>query len=160
MQLDAIDRSILRTLQVEGRIANSELARRAEISAPAMHERVKKLESAGVIERYVALVDPSSVGIGSHFYVEATLSPHTKDAVAEFIAAARGMDEIMECHHVTGDADFLLKIAVRDITAYENIILHGLTELPHVDSLKTMVVLSTFKQETAYSIEEIDHDPA
>jgi Lrp/AsnC family transcriptional regulator, leucine-responsive regulatory protein len=160
MQLDAIDRSILQTLQVEGRIANSELARRIGISAPAMHERVKKLEAARVIERYVALVDPSSVGIHSHFYVETKLSPHTKDAVAEFVAAAQSMTAIMECHHVTGDADFLLKISVSDIQAYEDLILHGLTELPHVSSLKTMVVLSTFKKETAFPIEGSHDDLA
>lgn len=157
MQLDAIDRIILQTLQTEGRVANSELARRAGISAPAMHERVKKLEAAGVIERYVALVNPSSLGIQSHFYVEAKLSPHTKNAVEEFVAAAQSMPAIMECHHVTGDADFLLKISVRNIQAYEDLILHGLTELPHVASLNTMVVLSTFKNETAYPV-EVSHD--
>jgi Lrp/AsnC family leucine-responsive transcriptional regulator len=160
VQLDAIDRNILQWLQGEGRLANSELARRAGISAPAMHERVKKLEAAGVIERYVALVDPSSVGIHSHFYVEAKLSPHTNAAVAEFIEAARKVDAIMECHHVTGEADFLLKVSVRNIQAYEDLILHGLTELPHVSSLNTMVVLSTFKSETAYPVEENDDDHA
>ncbi len=160
MHLDGIDRQILDILQHDGRIANSELARRVGISPPAMHERVKKLEAAGVIERYVALVDPSSVGILSHFYVEAKLRPHTKKAVEEFVAATQSMTSIMKCHHVTGDADFLLKISVRDIRAYEDLILHGLTELPHVSSLKTMVVLSTFKNETAYPLEEDSDDHA
>ena len=158
MRLDATDRQILRILQADGRIANSEIARRIGISAPATHERVKKLEAAGVIERYVALVNPSTVGIRSHFFVEAKLTPHTKESVAEFIAATERVPEIMECHHVTGDADFLLRVSVRNIEAYEDLVLHGLTDLPNVANLKTMVVLSTFKNDSAFPIEDEDDD--
>lgn len=157
MKLDVIDHQILRILQREARIANSELARRIGISAPATHERVRKLEKNGVIEGYVARVSPAAIGIGSHFFADVKLSPHTKQAVEEFIEAAREVDEIMECHHVTGVADFVLKVAVEDIAAYEQLILHGLTQLPHVSNLQTRVVLSTFKNETAYQIGE-EHD--
>jgi Lrp/AsnC family leucine-responsive transcriptional regulator len=119
---------------------------------------VKKLEKAGVIRRYAALVDPSRVGLRTHTFMEVSLKRHTQESVEEFVRAARAVDEIMECHHLTGDADFLLKITVADIPAYEELLLQRLTHLPHVGNLKTMVVLSTFKNETAYNLEDSTHE--
>lgn len=155
MKIDKTDINILNILQRNGRITNAALAKEIKISPPPTLERVKKLEKNGVIKGFVALVNPSTVGIGTHTFVEVTLRGHTKENVTAFIEAAQEMDEIMECHHVTGDADFLLKIAVEDIPAYEQLILHKLTTLPHVSNLKTMVVLSTFKDETAYNLEGV-----
>lgn len=155
MKIDQTDIKILNTLQRDGRITNTALAKQINISPPPTLERVKKLEKSGVIKKYVALLDPTTVGIGTHTFVEVRLNGHTKKNVTEFIKTAQKMDEIMECHHVTGDADFLLKIAVKDIPAYENLVLHKLTTLPHVSNLKTMVVLSTFKDETAYNLEGV-----
>jgi Lrp/AsnC family leucine-responsive transcriptional regulator len=157
MKIDATDAKILKILQNNGRITNSALAKEIDMSPPPTLERVKKLERNGVIKRFVALLNPSAVGIGTHTFVEVKLRGHTKENVTDFIRAARAMDEIMECHHVTGDADFLLKIAVRDIPAYEELVLQKLTTLPHVSNLKTMVVLSTFKSETAYNLEGVNH---
>jgi len=157
MKIDTTDIKILNILQRNGRITNSALAKEIKISPPPTLERVKKLEKNGVIKKFVALVNPSTVGIGTHTFVEVTLRGHTKENVTAFIEAAQNMDEIMECHHVTGDADFLLKIAVKDIPAYEQLILHELTTLPHVSNLKTMVVLSTFKEETAYTLEGVNN---
>ena len=119
---------------------------------------MKKLEKNGVIKNPVALVDPAAVGIGTHTFVEVTLSQHGEKTVTEFIDAISSVDEVMECHHVTGDADFLLKISVRDIPAYGDLVLQKLTNLPHVQNLKTMVVLSTFKNKTAYNLEGEDHE--
>jgi Lrp/AsnC family leucine-responsive transcriptional regulator len=155
MKIDATDVKILNILQRRGRITNAALAKEIRISPPPTLERVKKLEKNGVIKKFVAVLDPSKVGLGTHTFVEVTLRGHTKENVSAFIEAARKMDEIMECHHVTGDADFLLKIAVRDIPAYEALVMHKLTTLPHVSNLKTMVVLSTFKDETAYNLEGV-----
>lgn len=157
MKIDGTDIKILDILQRNGRITNSALAKAIRISPPPTLERVKKLEKNGLIKKYVALLDPTSLGIGTHTFVEVTLSRHTKEAVTEFIKTTQTIDEIMECHHVTGDADFLLKIAVKDIPAYEDLVLRTLTSLPHVSNLKTMVVLSTFKDETAYNLEGVNH---
>lgn len=154
MKLDATDRKILTILQSNGRIPNTELAKLVGISPPPILERVKKLEKNRVIKKYVALVDPLTVGIETFTFVEVTLSHHGKEAVTEFIQAILNIDEVMECHHVTGDADFLLKIAVKNIPAYEHLVLNKLTELPHIQHLKTMVVLSTPKNETALNIHE------
>ncbi|MBI9097620.1 MAG: Lrp/AsnC family transcriptional regulator [Spirochaetaceae bacterium] len=158
MQLDDIDLKILKHLQQEGKMTNVALAKKINISPPPTLERVKKLERSGVIKKYVALVEPASVGIGMHTFVEVKLIRHSKEAVSGFFEAIGNLQEIMECHHVTGEADFLLKIAVKDISAFEDLVLHELTALPHVGNLKTMVVLSTVKNETAYNLEGVNNE--
>ena len=151
--MDTIDIEILKTLQDDGRITNAKLAKKIGISPPPTLERVKKLEKSGVIKKYVAVIDPQVVGINVFTFVEVTLAIHGKKAVDEFINAVVALEEVMECHHITGAGDFLLKIAVKSISAYEELIFHDLTELPHIQHLKTMVVLSTPKQETAYKVD-------
>jgi Lrp/AsnC family leucine-responsive transcriptional regulator len=152
MNLDKIDKKILETLQADGRIKNSDLAKIINISPPPTAERVKKLEKNGYIKNYVALVDPIKVGITCFTFVEVTLVRHGKDAIERFMSSIVKLNEVMECHHITGGADFLLKIATRDIPTYEQFIIQTLTALPDVQHLKTLVVLSTLKQETKISI--------
>lgn len=151
--MDKIDIKILRILQADGRTTNAKLAKEIGISPPPTLERVKKLEKSGVIKKYVAIADPLQLGIGVFAFVEVTLDIHGKGAIDEFLNAVVALEEVMECHHITGAGDFLLKIAVKSISAYEEMIFHDLTELPHVQHLKTMVVLSTPKQETAFKID-------
>ena len=158
MKIDKIDKKILETLQEDGRIKNSELAKIINISPPPTAERVKKLEKNGYIKNYVALVDPTKVGITCFTFVEVTLVRHGKDAVERFMGSIVKIDEVMECHHITGGADFLLKIATRDIPTYEQFIIQILTALPDVQHLKTLVVLSTLKQETKIRIGDQSHD--
>jgi len=148
MNIDVIDNKILNILQDNGRIKISELAKQINISAPPTAERIKKLEKAGYIKKYVALVDPVKVGTTCLTYVEVTLVRHGQDAVERFMDSIVKLDEVLECHHITGGADFLLKIATKDIPTYEQFIIHTLTALPDVQNLKTLVVLSTRKQET------------
>jgi len=152
MNIDNIDRKILETLQDDGRIKNSDLAKIINISPPPTAERVKKLEKNGYINKYVALVNPTKVGITCFTYVEVTLVRHGKEGVKRFMRSIVKLDEVMECHHITGGADFLLKIATKDIPTYEQFIIQSLTALPDVQHLKTLVVLSTLKQETKIPI--------
>ncbi len=152
MILDKIDKQILEILQVNGRITNSELAKSINMSPSPTLERVKKLERNGFIKNYVALVAPEKVGTHFFSYVEVTLVRHGKDAVERFMTSITELPEVMECHHITGGADFLLKVATKDIPAYEDFIIHRLTALPDVQHLKTLVVLSTLKQETSLPI--------
>ena len=148
MNLDKTDRQILDILQENGRISNAELARQINMSPPPTLERVKKLERKGIIQNYVALADPAKLGLNCFTYVEVTLVRHGREGVERFISAITALDEVMECHHITGGADFLLKVANQDIPDYENFVLHKLTAIPEVQHLKTMVVLSTLKHET------------
>ena len=152
MIINKIDKKILETLQEDGRMKNSDLAKIINISPPPTAERVKKLENNGYIKKYVALVDPTKVGITCFTYVEVTLVRHGKDGVKRFMDSIVKLDEVMECHHITGGADFLLKIATKDIPTYEQFIIQTLTALPDVQHLKTLVVLSTLKQETKIPI--------
>ncbi len=148
MNIDKIDEKILSILQKNGRISNVELARQIKMSPPPTLERVKKLERSGIIQGYVALADPSKLGLTCFTFVEVTLVRHGREGVERFMNAITKLDEVMECHHITGGADFLLKVASHDIPDYENFVLHKLTALPEVQHLKTMVVLSTLKHET------------
>ena len=153
MKLDKTDLKILKTLQNNGRITNAALAQKIGISPPPTLDRVKKLEQKKIIKKYVALVDPAAVGVETFTFVEVALLRHGKKAVTDFLAAVMKIKEVMECHHVTGDADFILKIAAKNISAYEDLVLHKLTELPYIQHLKTMVVLSTPKSETALNLD-------
>ena len=155
MQIDLIDQKILKILQENGRITNAELAKQIGMSPPPTLERVKKLEKQGFIKQYVALLDPISVGIRNFVFVEVTLGRHGKEVVDRFLKEIQKIDEVMECHHITGDADFLLKIAVKDISVYEELLLHKLTGLPEIQHLKTLVVLSTMKNKTALQIQNM-----
>lgn len=148
MNIDSADKKILEILQNNGRITNSELARLINMSPSPTLERVKKLERNGFIRKYVALVDPAKVGTPFFSYVEVTLVRHGKNVVERFMNSIIELKEVLECHHITGGADFLLKIATENIPAYEDFIIHTLTALPDVQHLKTLVVLSTLKQET------------
>lgn len=158
MNIDRIDKKILEILQDNGRLTNSDLAKAVDKSPPPTAERVKKLEKNGYIKKYVAIVDPAKVGITCLTYVEVTLVRHGKDAVERFMSSIVEIEEVLECHHITGDADFLLKVATKDIPTYEQFIIQTLTALPDVQHLKTSVVLSTLKQETKITIGEISND--
>jgi len=156
MSLDKIDKQILDILQEEGRISNAELARRINMSPPPTLERVKKLERNGIIQNYVAMTNPAKLGLNCFTYVEVTLVRHGREGVERFIKSITDLNEVMECHHITGGADFLLKVASKDIPDYEAFVLHKLTALPEVQHLKTMVVLSTLKLETKMPTDQTD----
>lgn len=151
MKLDSIDLKIIDILQSNGRITNSQLASEVGISPPAMLERVKRLENAGVIRQYVALVEPRFLGKEVFALVSITLAMHQLQSIDDFTQQILDLEEVLECHHVTGEDDFVLKIAVKNISAYEDLVLHKLTRIPGVSKMKTSIVLSTFKQETKIS---------
>ena len=148
MKLDHKDKELLKELQSNARITNAELAKRINLSPSSTLERVKKLEASGLIDRYVTLLDEKKAGYTCITFVEVTLARHGETPVEKFFNSMSNMDEVLECHHITGEGDFLLKIATHDIPHYDELILHGLSALPNVQHLKTSVVLSTFKHKT------------
>ncbi len=151
--LDAVDRRLLALLQRDGRAPVARLAAAVGLSAPPVHERLRRLERARVIARYAALLDPEPLGFGMTVYVAVTLALHREGAVRKFREAVQAVPEILECHHTTGTADFLLRVVVRDAAAYERLVLNTLTRLPGVERLNSSVVLSTMKSETALPLE-------
>lgn len=152
MYLDHTDKGILNELQVNSRITNAELAKRVNLSPSSTLERVKKLEAGGLIDRYVTILNAQKVGYTCITFVEVTLARHGETPVESFFKSIQDMEEVLECHHITGEGDFLLKVATRDIPHYDELILHGLSALPNVQHLKTSVVLSTFKHQTRLPI--------
>ncbi|QQS36676.1 MAG: Lrp/AsnC family transcriptional regulator [Ignavibacteriales bacterium] len=155
MKIDKIDKRILEILQSDAYITNVELASRVGISPPAMLERVKRLEKSSVIKKYVALVDNNKIGKGTIALVSVSLTAHQLSSIDSFTAAIEKLDDVLECHHVSGDHDFLLKVCVKDIQAYEKFILEKLTRIKGVDRIKTTFVLSSVKNSTKIPVEQI-----
>lgn len=153
MKIDSIDKQILSILQQDAQITNVELARKIGISPPAMLERVKRLEKNGIIKRYVAIVDPSKVSKGVFALVSVSLSAHQLSSIDQFTRQIKKLDEVLECYHVAGEEDFILKIAVSSIEEYEKFILSKLTKINGVSKVNTKFVLSTVKYNTKIKIE-------
>lgn len=154
IKLDAIDRKILELLQTNSNITNAQLAQEIGLSPAPTLERVKKLEIASVIKSYHAVVDTASVGLGVSTFVMASLKGHNKENISKFMKAISEIREIVECHHVTGQADFILKIVCTDIPSYQNLMLEKVTNIEVVDNLQSMVILSTFKDSKIVPIPE------
>ena len=152
MDLDSKDKHLLEELQANSRITNAELAKRIGLSPSSTLERVKKLEVSGIIEKYITLLNPSKAGYSCFTFVEIKLARHGETPVENFISSIALIPEVLECHHIAGEADFLLRVATKDIPAYEELILHQLSALVNVQSMKTSVVLSTFKSETKLTV--------
>jgi Lrp/AsnC family transcriptional regulator, leucine-responsive regulatory protein len=144
--LDHRDRQILHLIQKDATLAQSEIARQVGLSTAAVHERIKKLEAAGVVRRWAAIVDPAAVGVSVSAFVEVFLEqPRFEPA---FLERVRALDDVLECHHVTGDFSLLLKVRVPDIEGLQRLLLHDLGGLEGVRQTRTVVVLSTVKEET------------
>jgi Lrp/AsnC family leucine-responsive transcriptional regulator len=153
MKLDNTDKKILDILQNDARITNLELANRIGISPPATLERVKRLEKNGVIKKYVALVDPAKVSKGTFALVSVALMIHQIPSIDSFTKQINKLDEVLECYHITGPDDFMLKIAVENIEQYEKFILNKLTRIKGVSKVTTNIVLSTVKFNTKIHID-------
>lgn len=153
MKFDDIDKKILSVLQNDAQITNVELAKRIGISPPATLDRVKRLEKNGVIKKYVALVDPDKISKGIFAIVSVSLEVHQLSAIDQFTKQIKKLDEVLECYHVAGEEDFILKIAVSSIEDYEKFILQKLTKLQGVSKINTKFVLSTVKYNTNIKIE-------
>ena len=152
MDLDYKDKHLLEELQKNSRITNAELAKRIGLSPSSTLERVKKLEISGFIDKYIAILNPRKAGYSCFTFVEVKLARHGETPVENFISSIALIPEVLECHHITGEADFLLKVATKDIPTYEELILHQLSALTNVQTMKTSVVLSTFKSETKLTV--------
>lgn len=144
-KLDNIDRKILMIVQADGRITNSQLSKEIGLSPAPTLERVKKLETLGFIKNYHANLEKSKIGLGVSTFVLVGLKGHNKENIQIFIDQINDIDEIIECHHITGSGDFMLRVIAKDIVSYQKLMLERVTEIPVVDNLQSMVILSTFK---------------
>lgn len=147
--MDAVDIRILNELQMDGSLTNLELAKRVHLSPSPCLTRVKALEKAGVIDRYVALVQPKSLGLNLSVFISISLKEQSKSALAAFEKSIADHDEIMECYLMTGDSDYLIRVAVADITALEKFILEQLTPIAGIEKIRSSFALKQVKYKTA-----------
>jgi len=144
-KLDNIDRNILKILQKDGRITNSQLSKDIGLSPAPTLERVKKLEQTGYIISYHAMLDKEKLGLGVTTFVMVSLKQHNKQTIDKFIKAINDVEEVIECHHTTGTADFMLKVVSDDISGYQKLMLEEITNIEVIADMQSMVILSTFK---------------
>ncbi|WP_423148008.1 Lrp/AsnC family transcriptional regulator [Rubrolithibacter danxiaensis] len=152
-ELDKTDLQILKILQENGRITNLQLSNEIGLSPAPTLERTRKLENAGFIKSYHALVDEEMLGLGIKTFIQIQLDFHKNNTIQTFVDEVKQIKEITECHHVTGNCDFILKVYVKDIKAYERLIMDKISKISVVKTFQTMIILSTSKKEPSVPLE-------
>lgn len=148
-ELDKTDLQILKILQENGRITNLQLSSDIGLSPAPTLERVRKLENSGYIKSYHALVDEELLGLGIKSFIQIQLDGHKNEAIQTFLQEIKGIKEITECHHISGNCDFLLKVYARDIKAYENLLMEKISKISVLKTYQSLMVLATNKRDTA-----------
>ncbi|MFK7875509.1 MAG: Lrp/AsnC family transcriptional regulator [Paracoccaceae bacterium] len=143
MQLDEVDRRLLRALQRKGRMSNAELSEHANLSPSACHRRVQRLEKEGFIRDYVALLNARKLGVPTTVFVEITLRGQTEDVLAVFEKAVARIPDVLECHLMAGTADYILKVVAEDTDDFARIHRQHLARLPGVAQMQSSFALRT-----------------
>jgi len=154
MKLDTTDLKILRLLQADGSLSNLELAKKINLSPSPTLARVKRLEESGVIAHYAALVNPAALGLQLTVFISISLEKQEASILDHFEAKISQLEEVMEAYLMTGDEDYLLRLAVRDIHALERFILDNLTLIPGVGKIRSSFALKRVKYTTALPIHQ------
>lgn len=149
MNLDIIDIKILEALQDDASLSNVELARRVHLSPSPCLARVKALEASGLIRQYVALLDPKQLGLPLNVFISISLKQQSREALQAFEQRIGIRDEVMECYLMTGDADYLIRVAVPDMQSLESFILEQLTPIAQVEKIRSSFALKQVKYKTA-----------
>jgi len=156
MNIDLVDLKILKELQDDSSLTNVELAKRVHLSPSPCLMRVKAMEKSGVIEKYVALSDPKLLGLGLNVFISISLKEQSKSALSEFEQSICKHDEVMECYLMTGDSDYLIRVALADIGALERFILDRLTPIPGIEKIRSSFALKQVRYKTALPLQSIN----
>ncbi|MDJ0925662.1 MAG: Lrp/AsnC family transcriptional regulator [Acidimicrobiia bacterium] len=151
--IDETDKAILRLLQADGRVSNAAIARRVGLSAPAIHARMRRLEEAGVIRQYATLLDRETIGYDMVCFINVSLQLHQFDAIERFKELVQDMPEVLECHHITGEFDYLLKAVFRNRDELQAFVVNKLTPIPGMARINTSLVLIEIKATQELPIE-------
>lgn len=154
-RFDALDRKILEELQQAGKLSNVELAERVGLSPSPCLSRVKQLEESGVIRGYVGLLDPDQFGPVLNVFIQVTLERQSQGVLETFERTVADLPEVMECYLMTGDADYLLRVIVRDAVALKDFILEKLTKTRGVANIRSSFSLKQVKSKTALPIAQL-----
>ena len=152
MILDATDKKILMLLQEDSKQTNKELSLKLNLSVTAVYERIKKLEREGVIDKYVALVNKNKVQKGFVAFSHIKLVKHSQEYVVDFEKEVTKLEEVLECYHISGDYDYLLKVLVADVQAFREFMVSKLTKINHIGSTHSMFMISEVKHTTSINI--------
>jgi Lrp/AsnC family leucine-responsive transcriptional regulator len=152
IQLDAIDKKLLHFLQIDSKQTNKELSGKLNLSVTAVYERIKKLEREGIISKYVVLIDKKSVDKSFVTFCSIKLLQHTVDYVVQFEKEVKQIEEVLECYHISGDYDYLLKVIVADMDEFREFMVKKLTSISHIGSTHSAFMISEVKHTTAISV--------
>ena len=152
MIFDATDKALLNLLQDDSKQTTKELSNKLNLSITAVYERVKKLENQGVIDKYVALVKKENVGKAFVAFCHIKLLQHSQDYVVKFEKEVANLVEVLECYHISGDYDYLLKVHVADMDEFRDFMVKKLTTISHIGSTHSMFVINEVKHTTVLAI--------
>src|SRR5690606_24850717 len=152
MTFDSIDKKLLKLLQENSKQTNKELSNKLNLSVTAVYERIRKLEKEGIITNYVALVKKEKIDKSFVAFCHIKLIQHTQDYVIKFEKEVENLAEVLECYHISGDYDYLLKVIVSDMEAFREFMVNKLTSINHIGSTHSMFVINEVKHTTAITI--------
>ncbi|MEM6721998.1 MAG: Lrp/AsnC family transcriptional regulator [Bacteroidota bacterium] len=152
LKLDQTDTNLLSLLQADSKQTNKELSNKLNLSVTAVYERIKKLEKEGIIQQYVALVDKKAIAKNFMAYCHVRLSQHSKEFVMKFEREITKLEEVLECYHISGDYDYILKVLVKDMEAYRDFMVTKLTAIPNIGNTHSIFVIGEVKHTTAISV--------
>lgn len=158
LTLDDKDRILLNLLQDNARLTSAELGKQVSLSPSGVQKRLRKLEENGLVEKYAAVINRAQLGYDLLVFVQVTLRGHAPELVAEFDAAMLAMPDVLECHRVTGGADYLLKVVVADHQHLDHFLMKKLLPLPSVERVMSNLVLKAVKETTSLNVMESAED--
>jgi Lrp/AsnC family leucine-responsive transcriptional regulator len=150
--MDAIDKKLLTLLQKDTKKTTKELSGKLNLSVTAVYERIKKLEREGIIEKYVALLNRTNIEKGFVVFCHLKLIQHSKEFLTQFERQVVKLEEVLECYHVSGDYDYILKICVKNMEEYREFMVTKLTTLNHIGSTHSTFMIGEVKSTTAYEL--------
>ena len=153
MMLDDLDKTILRLLQADGRLSNLDLARQMNLSPPATHARLKQLEKEGYIRKFTTLVDRDKAGFDLLCFIHVALQMHQLEQVENFRTMIRQIPEVLECHHITGEYDYLLKVVLHNRKDLERFVVDRITPIQGIARIHTSLALTEVKNTTELPLE-------
>ncbi len=145
IKLDKIDYHLLELLQTNAKVTNAFLSKEIGLSQAAVFERVKRMEASGLIKNYYAQLDTQKAGLGITFFIHISLASSKRVHIDAFLEKINQIDEVIECHHITGSGNFLLKVISKDLTTFQELLMERMSNIEEISNLESMVVLSVIK---------------
>lgn len=150
--LNELDKELLKLLQKDSKQTNKAISHTLGLSVTAVYERIRKLEKNGIVSNYVALIDKKKVDKAFVAFCHVKLVQHSQDYVMKFEREVRKLDEVLECYHISGDYDYLLKVLVKDMEAFRDFMVKKLTKIDHIGSTHSMFMINEVKHTTAITL--------